>query len=88
MKQYLQKLSNGNSLRREEMRRAVSELFSEETTESQIACFLTLLKMKGETVEEITALVEVLREKAMPIKSKAVGVLDNCGTGGRWFSEL
>ena len=82
MKPFLQKLSNGHSLEREEMRRAVQELFFEETTESQIACFLTLLKMKGETVEEMTALVEVLREKAMPITSTMAGVLDNCGTGG------
>jgi anthranilate phosphoribosyltransferase len=82
VKHYLQKLSSGHSLEREEMRKAVEKLFIEETTDSQIACFLTLLKMKGETVDEITALVEVLREKAMPIKSTLPGILDNCGTGG------
>ncbi|WP_226675045.1 anthranilate phosphoribosyltransferase [Rossellomorea aquimaris] len=82
MKNYLQKLSDGHSLEKDEMRGAVQELFREETTESQIACFLTLLKMKGETVEEMTALVEVLREKALPVKSTLKGVLDNCGTGG------
>ncbi|MCA1054470.1 anthranilate phosphoribosyltransferase [Rossellomorea aquimaris] len=82
MKEYLQKLSNGHSLSRDEMRRAVQQLVKEETTDSQIACFLTLLKMKGETVDEITGLVEVLREKAMPVRSKLSGVLDNCGTGG------
>ncbi|PFA70750.1 anthranilate phosphoribosyltransferase [Bacillus sp. AFS015802] len=82
MKNYLQTLSNGHSLERDEMRRAAQELLLDETTESQIACFLTLLKMKGETVDEMTALVEVLREKAMPITSNLSGVLDNCGTGG------
>ncbi len=82
MKTYLQALSNGHSLKKDEMRRAVQELFLEETTESQIACFLTLLKMKGETVDEMTALVEVLREKALPITSTVKDVLDNCGTGG------
>ncbi|BCB04349.1 anthranilate phosphoribosyltransferase [Bacillus sp. KH172YL63] len=82
MKTYLQALSEGRSLEREEMRRAVQALFLDETTESQIACFLTLLKTKGETVEEMTALVEVLRENALPIKSTVAGVLDNCGTGG------
>jgi anthranilate phosphoribosyltransferase len=82
VKNYLQALSNGHSLERDEMRKAVEELLLDETSESQIACFLTLLKMKGETVDEITALVEVLREKAMPITSTLKGVLDNCGTGG------
>jgi anthranilate phosphoribosyltransferase len=82
VKQYLQKLSNGHSLERAEMRKAAQELFSEDTTESQIACFLTLMKMKGESVDEITGLVEVLREKALPVRSKMRGVLDNCGTGG------
>jgi anthranilate phosphoribosyltransferase len=82
VKQYLQKLSNGHSLERAEMRKAAQELFNEDTSESQIACFLTLMKMKGETVDEITGLVEVLREKALPVRSKMKGVLDNCGTGG------
>jgi anthranilate phosphoribosyltransferase len=82
VKNYLQALANGHSLERNEMRRAVQEMLLEETTESQIACFLTLLKIKGETVDEITALVEVIREKAMPITSTLNGVLDNCGTGG------
>jgi anthranilate phosphoribosyltransferase len=82
VKEFLQKLSNGHSLDKDEMRRAAHQLFNEETTDSQIACFLTLLKMKGESVEEITGLVEVLREKALPVKSSMSGVLDNCGTGG------
>jgi anthranilate phosphoribosyltransferase len=82
VKEFLQKLSNGHSLEKDEMRRAAHQLFNEETTESQIACFLTLLKMKGESVEEITGLVEVLREKALPVRSSMSGVLDNCGTGG------
>ena len=64
------------------MSRAVRELFLQETKESEIASFLSFLTMKGETVEEITGLVEVLREKAMPIKSSVSGVIDNCGTGG------
>ncbi|MFI8687417.1 anthranilate phosphoribosyltransferase [Rossellomorea sp. NPDC077527] len=82
MKNYLQLLSEGHSLERDEMRTAVQQLFMEDTTDSQIAGFLTLLKMKGETVDEMTGLVEVLREKALPITSTLKGVLDNCGTGG------
>ncbi|MEW4218668.1 anthranilate phosphoribosyltransferase [Rossellomorea marisflavi] len=82
MKHVLNKLSDGHSLGREEMREAVREMLQEGTTESEIACFLTLLRIKGETVDEITALVEVLREQAMPVRKLEQGVMDNCGTGG------
>ncbi len=82
MKAYLQMLSNGNSLSREEMRRAVTEMFVPETSDSEIASFLTALKIKGESVEEMASLVEVLREKALPMSSRLTNVMDNCGTGG------
>ncbi|MCP3738954.1 anthranilate phosphoribosyltransferase [Rossellomorea sp. BNER] len=82
MKTILKKLSNGEQLNREEMIDAARSLFYEETTDSEIAALLIALKIRGESVEEITGIVEVLREKAMPIQSKMSGIMDNCGTGG------
>ncbi|MBM7584167.1 anthranilate phosphoribosyltransferase [Bacillus pakistanensis] len=82
MKTILKKLSNGDQLNREEMVGAARSLFYEETTDSEIAALLMALKIRGESVEEITGIVEVLREKAMPIQSKMAGIMDNCGTGG------
>ncbi|MDV2582980.1 anthranilate phosphoribosyltransferase [Alkalibacillus haloalkaliphilus] len=78
----LQKLVEGNRLTQQEMTSVAHHLFSEEISDSEIASVLTALKVRGESVEEIAAIVEVLREKAMPIKKNLNGVMDNCGTGG------
>lgn len=48
---------------------------------AQIAAFLTALRMKGETIEEITACATVMREKCLKLKPD-VDVLDIVGTGG------
>ncbi|MGM8215505.1 anthranilate phosphoribosyltransferase [Bacillaceae bacterium W0354] len=82
MKHLLNKLSVGEKLNRDEMKEVTRSLFSEQITDSEIAAVLTSLKVRGETVEEITGIVEVLREHAMPIKCHLPGVMDNCGTGG------
>ncbi|MET3684338.1 anthranilate phosphoribosyltransferase [Alkalibacillus flavidus] len=78
----LQRLVNGEKLTQEEMTTVAYSLFDESTTESEIAAVLTALKVRGESVEEITAIVDVLREKAMPIQKQLSNVMDNCGTGG------
>jgi anthranilate phosphoribosyltransferase len=82
MNKYLQKLSNQQSLTKIEMEEAVEQLFSEETTDSEMAAFLIGLKTKGETVDEIAGLVNGLRSKSIPFSKKIPNVMDNCGTGG------
>ena len=56
MKNYLEKIIQQQSLTEEEMKHAASYLFSEEVTDTEIASFITGLKMKGETVEEIVGI--------------------------------
>jgi len=59
------------------------EMITGEATPSQVAAFLIGLKKKGETVEEMTALAQVVREHAIRIHPKIDGyLLDTCGTGG------
>ncbi|GAA0329114.1 anthranilate phosphoribosyltransferase [Bacillus carboniphilus] len=82
MKKILQQLSEGKSLSIGEMKEAVKLMFLDETTESEIAALLMALKLKGETVEEITGLVEALRENALVFEDQIPGLIDNCGTGG------
>lgn len=82
MKQYLQKLINQENLTVEEMKEAVNFCFTDEVTESQIAAFLTALRAKGETADEIAGLVEVIREKSSFQTNPIPGAIDNCGTGG------
>ncbi len=59
------------------------EMMTGEATPSQVAAFLIGLKKKGETVEELTALAQVLREFSRRIEPRIDGyLLDTCGTGG------
>lgn len=82
MRNYLNRLSERDSLSRGEMKEVMEQIFSEDVTDSEIAAFMVGLKMKGETVEEIVGIVEALREKALPFKMRIPDVIDNCGTGG------
>ncbi|HZG73344.1 MAG TPA: bifunctional anthranilate synthase component II/anthranilate phosphoribosyltransferase [Chondromyces sp.] len=82
MKHYLTQLSEQKHLDSEEMEDAVEEILQEDITDSEIAAFLMALKAKGETVDEISALVSVLRRNAINLRRNMTGILDNCGTGG------
>ncbi|WP_456274445.1 anthranilate phosphoribosyltransferase [Bacillus sp. AK031] len=82
MKEFLQKLFEGESFEKGEMKAAVDLLLEEDTSESEVASFLTALKMKGETVKEISALVEMLRDQAVFQPLPVNNVMDICGTGG------
>jgi anthranilate phosphoribosyltransferase len=55
---------------------------SGESNDAQIAGFLCALRSKGETIDEITAAAEVMRELATPIEITGNHVIDTCGTGG------
>ncbi|WP_102263182.1 anthranilate phosphoribosyltransferase [Mesobacillus jeotgali] len=82
MKHYLEMLVEGKSLMEHEMEEAVQEIFTQETTDSEIASFLTGLKSKGETAEEVSGLVKTIRKHALTFTKNIPNVLDNCGTGG------
>ena len=62
MKEILSKLVDGNNLTKEEAMHAQELILTGQETPAQIACFLTALRMKGETLDEITGLASVLRE--------------------------
>ncbi len=79
----IQKLANRQDLSYEEAHGAMKEIMSGEATPSQIAAFLTALKMKGETTLEIIAFVSSMREFCLKIHPKVNGrLIDVCGTGG------
>ncbi|MET1032135.1 anthranilate phosphoribosyltransferase [Domibacillus tundrae] len=82
MKKHLLTLSAGESLPFAEMEEAVTEILQEDVSDSEIAAFLMALKAKGETVDEIAALVHVLRQNAISTRTVWKNVMDNCGTGG------
>ncbi len=67
IKEAIGKLVRGGHLTRGEMREVMKEIVSKKASTAQIASFLTALRMKGETAEEITAGAEVIREKSLRI---------------------
>ena len=83
MVEFLQKLVRGESLSEEEASEAMATIMRDEATVSQIAGFMIALRMKGETVEEITGLARTARELATKFESPLPsGLLDVVGTGG------
>ncbi len=76
-------LLDDRDLSGDEARTAMREIMSGEATPAQVAAFLVALKKKRETVEEVTALAETMREFGTRIHPKVEGyLLDTCGTGG------
>lgn len=82
MKAIIEKLASFEDLSSEEMTAVIEQIVTGNVSESQITAFLMGLKMRGETVEERTALAQVMREHALHIPTKVEHAMDNCGTGG------
>ncbi len=82
MKEHIYKLVQNQSLTTEEAEDAMSMIFSE-ASDAEIAAFLTALKMKGESIQEIAGLAKGMKRAANMISPKVKGTLvDTCGTGG------
>ncbi len=83
IKESIRKLIDGTDLTYEESQEIMKEIMSGKATSAQIAAFLTALRMKGETVNEITAFTEVMKEYCRRIHPHVEGrLVDTCGTGG------
>jgi anthranilate phosphoribosyltransferase len=83
IRKNIQALVDHTNLSREESRQTMQEIIFGKATSAQIAAFLTALRMKGETVEELVAFAEVMRENCLKIRPKVQGrLVDTCGTGG------
>lgn len=76
------KLVEKQNLTQEEAEQVMNEIMEGKATDAQIAGFLVALRLKGETIDEITACAKVMREKAKRINPKAEFLVDTCGTGG------
>lgn len=82
IKEAIGKLVNRTDLSEGETEEVMNQIMSGDATPSQVAAFLTALRMKGETVHEITGAARVMREKVHRVRAKADLVLDIVGTGG------
>ena len=80
-KPLIAKVAAGTPLTRAEAREAFDVMMSGDATPSQIGGFLMALRVRGETVDEITGAVEIMREKMLPVSAPA-DAIDIVGTGG------
>ncbi len=78
----LRRIVDGHSLSEEEMRTTMQLIMTGQATQAQIGGFLMGLRMKGETVDEITGAARVMRELATPVQLEVPYLVDTCGTGG------
>lgn len=83
IKEALDKVISGIDLSRIEAAGVMDTIMSGDATPSQISAFITGLRLKGETVEEISGCARIMREKALTIRApEGKLVVDTCGTGG------
>jgi anthranilate phosphoribosyltransferase len=83
MREAISQVASGKDLTLDEMGDAMRMIMGGEASPSQISSFLSCLAMKGETITEIAAAAEVMRQKAARITAPAgEPLLDTCGTGG------
>lgn len=79
----IRKLIEGENLSFSECKQIIRNVMSSEATDSQIAAFLTALRIKGETTDEIAASASIMREFCHKINPQVDGrLIDTCGTGG------
>jgi len=84
IKDFIGKVVEGRDLSADESAAAMTEIMEGRASDAQIACFITALRMKGETVDEITGCASVMRQKATRVRAEGgrFAVVDTCGTGG------
>jgi anthranilate phosphoribosyltransferase len=83
IRETVAKLVERNNLSFEDSHEVMTEIMLGTATAAQIGAFLTALRMKGETVDELAAFAEVMRQNCRRIHPKVAGrLLDTCGTGG------
>ena len=81
LKQYIEKIIAGQNLTQQEAGKAMDIILTGQANDSQLASFLSVLKMKGESVEEIAGFAKTLLAHAEHVPHRKP-VMCNCGTGG------
>jgi anthranilate phosphoribosyltransferase len=82
MKEKLSKVLNRKSLTREEANFVMDQICDEKCSREMAAALIIALKMKTESVEEITGFVQSLRERSVKVPDMGKNIMDVCGTGG------
>jgi anthranilate phosphoribosyltransferase len=78
----LERLARGETLTQSEAKALLGALMTGEASEAQIAAALMALRVRGETVEEISGAAEAMRALSTPVPTPFEDLIDTCGTGG------
>ena len=79
---FTEKVITGEHLTRVEMNNAATQIFDQVDSTNEIKQFLIALHQKGETVDEIVGLVDIVMKHSVPLHAARTQYFDNCGTGG------
>jgi len=81
IREAIERLASGRDLAREEAAQVMRDIVEGEATAAQLGAFLTALRVKEETAEEMAGMAAVMREKALRVDVEGP-LVDTCGTGG------
>ncbi len=87
-KHTLKKCSEGKTLDRNEAKLVMDEMMAGVGEEAQIAGLLSMMRLRGETVDEMVGFAESMREHAISLQHEETKLLDTCGTGGDQLSTF
>ncbi len=82
IKEAIAKVVEGSNLSMNETESVMKEIMGGEATPAQIASFITALRIKGETAEEIAGCARIMQQHALQVNPQRTDVVDTCGTGG------
>lgn len=82
IKEAIKKVVQKEDLRETEMMEVMNEIMEGRATPAQVGSFITALRIKGETVDEVTGAARIMRKKATRIDAQSSVIVDTCGTGG------
>ena len=81
IQEAIESVVNGKSLSMEAAKEVMNEIMNGESTPAQFGAFVTALRLKGETVDEIAGMAQVMREHSLHVDVEG-SLVDTCGTGG------
>lgn len=87
-KEHLNKCINGEKLTIDEAKALMNEIMSGRATASQIASLLSILRFRGETIDEMTGFACAMRDHMMVLEYEDPDIIDTCGTGGDGVSTF
>jgi anthranilate phosphoribosyltransferase len=82
LKEFLAQVVAGENLSHKDAQQSMDIIMSGQGSEAQIGAFITALRIKGETIDEIAGFAETMRSHSLKVECSSKKMIDTCGTGG------